>query len=881
MVLLASAAIASGQSSPRVIWQSTPGSGSALPAVEHLAEMDGVVFFAGRDAEHGQELWRSDGTEAGTYLLKDIVTGKGSSFPRSFATAGGKLFFFASDMEAGFRLWSSDGTPGGTAAVAHIPSRSPNDVPTKMKEAGGKLFFMMPNWTGSTQDLWCSDGTAAGTVSVHFEGDGSRSLHEFQGDLLFNDISGDLWRSDGTVEGTRMLENQEDLGFWEWAVVSNKIYLGGDSLWVSDGMPGTARVPDFLDQRFTEQYIMNLSAHGGLLRFTARAEDADREWVSDGTLRGTVLLHSTGEKAPRVDWGESIAFKGRRLMSASTDKTGWELWTTSGTKKSTKMLMQLAPGFYSSYPANFVQTGKLAFFDALSPRFGHEIWSTSGTPLGTRLLTDVRRGKEGSDPKYLTGSGKRVFWTADDGKNGRQLWTSDGSKKGTRRLTSLANGGIPLVWASGAPGDGSALGLNGRYFFSGWESGSPSSLWRSDGTTAGTFALSTPSANGDDSSPSELMALGNRVYYETRDEKQGTHLWATDGTVAGTSIPLRVSLVDREQGWFAGVLGELGDKAVLSRWKYPDGHLQPARHEGLWLHAPGEASALQVMPGAAAPGSPGELLYLQGYDPTTGYEPWTTDGTLEGTKLLKDLRTKTIYDHDTQVYSSHPDWLGQAGGKTYFVAESFARGRELWVTDGTTDGTRLLKDIAPNYESSRFSKAYAWGSKLVFFATSSGFGSPGALWITDGTTEGTVMLMQAGQGYWSPPESHPGSMFAELNGKLIFPSYVLGQGVELWSSDGTPGGTALLKEIYPGQTGSLPQWITATATAVYFTAEDGVHGREMWRTDGTEAGTAMVFDPTEDAGGSRPWGLACTGGKLFFSAVTPDGRTAVQVIDEP
>src|SRR5207244_3151648 len=75
--------------------------------------MNGVLYFSATDAAHGDELWRSDGTAAGTYLLKDIRPGIGKSAPRSFTAVGGALFFAANDGADGFELWKTDGSAAG------------------------------------------------------------------------------------------------------------------------------------------------------------------------------------------------------------------------------------------------------------------------------------------------------------------------------------------------------------------------------------------------------------------------------------------------------------------------------------------------------------------------------------------------------------------------------------------------------------------------------------------------------------------------------------------------------------------------------------------------------------------------------------------------
>ena len=97
----------------------------SVPAVNFagvVASVNGTLFFQANDGSSGEELWKSDGTSAGTVMVKDIANG-GSSFPRELTNVNGTLFFRASDGIAnGPELWKSDGTTAGTVMVKDIRS---------------------------------------------------------------------------------------------------------------------------------------------------------------------------------------------------------------------------------------------------------------------------------------------------------------------------------------------------------------------------------------------------------------------------------------------------------------------------------------------------------------------------------------------------------------------------------------------------------------------------------------------------------------------------------------------------------------------------------------------------------------------------------------
>ena len=85
-----------------------------------LTNVNGTLFFTADDGVNGCELWKSDGTAAGTVLVKDIRPGSCSSCPRNLTNVNGTLFFAADDGSDGRELWKSDGTAAGTVLVKDI-----------------------------------------------------------------------------------------------------------------------------------------------------------------------------------------------------------------------------------------------------------------------------------------------------------------------------------------------------------------------------------------------------------------------------------------------------------------------------------------------------------------------------------------------------------------------------------------------------------------------------------------------------------------------------------------------------------------------------------------------------------------------------------------
>ncbi|MBW1296391.1 ELWxxDGT repeat protein [Aquimarina litoralis] len=237
-----------------------------------------------------------------------------------------------------------------------------------------------------------------------------------------------------------------------------------------------------------------------------------------------------------------------------------------------------------------------------------------------------------------------------------------------------------------------------------------------------------------------------------------------------------------------------------------------------------------------------------------GDELWETDGTPEGTKLLVDI--------DAGSSGSTPRYLTILDNKLYFRADDNATGQELWVTDGTPEGTQRITDINPGPNDSQINDITVFNGKLYFEADDGIHGRE--LWVSDGTTAGTQMVkdINVGDMYTS---SSPGN-FTEYNGKLYFAASQGTLGTELWVTDGTEAGTQLVKDIDPTMYYSGgPRDLVVYNGKLYFAASGGNYNTELWESDGTEAGTqlAVEINPT---GNSDLSDITVFNNKLYFQA---------------
>jgi ELWxxDGT repeat protein len=168
----------------------------------------GEVFFIAHTATSGFQLWKSDGTAAGTVFVHDVAfTGD------EIAYADGALFFTANDGVHGDELWKSDGTDVGTGLIADIYPGNGSSKPENLIELNGVLFFSATGPDGR-RTVWISDGTSNGTLPVRDDASAPLNPSELtvaHGRLLFsaNDAAHgrEPWRSDGTAIRTAMLQD--------------------------------------------------------------------------------------------------------------------------------------------------------------------------------------------------------------------------------------------------------------------------------------------------------------------------------------------------------------------------------------------------------------------------------------------------------------------------------------------------------------------------------------------------------------------------------------------------------------------------------------------------------------------------------------------------
>src|SRR5262245_36433369 len=281
---------------------------------------------------------------------------------------------------------------------------------------------------------------------------------------------------------------------------------------------------------------------GATVFFSARDSEHGRElWKTDGTAAGTALVKDIRPGSGNSNPEYLTDFKGTLFFTANDGVNGTELWKSDGTAAGTVLVRDIRPGPGGSNPFNLTVIGKALFFTANDGVNGAELWKSDGTTAGTVLVKDIRPGSAGSSPYDHTVVKGTLFFTANDGINGRELWKSDGTAAGTVLVKDIRPGNSPYGFPlTSSPANLTAVG--NQLFFSADDGVSGRELWKSDGTAAGTVLVkdirpgSSSYGYAYGSDPKNLTAAGGRLFFAANDGVNGTELWKSDGTAAGTVL---------------------------------------------------------------------------------------------------------------------------------------------------------------------------------------------------------------------------------------------------------------------------------------------------------------------------------------------------------
>lgn len=752
-----------------------------------------------------------------------------------------KLYFITcGDDERGSTLWESDGTVTGTRVLKVLEEVSScYSYNAYFQSTSYRMYFAFYN-NNNIYTEWTSDGTENGTYDLNLPFLTSVNSVIYKDTLYyFSDQADGIFKVSGLANDTVKIHGVIATSGYP-VVYNNKMYFSGGfdhELWESDGTNlGTKRVIDIVAG--ASSHPRELTVFNDSLYFTAHyvSSQTDRKlFKSGGDSASTheVYIATVPVDGPtnpthlRVGTNK-MYFSASSFMSGQG--TGNELWVTDGTIAGTAMVKDLFPSNAESADPEIllVSSSDNVYFNATDGFGTSGFYMSDGTNSGTnKLVTGTIYSnvfENNGDIYFLYGN--ELFKNNTD--------TKLDFKNQFFRLMNFYNN---KIFVSGADFDSD----NGGYKNAGY--------LLSDGTVDGTVNLGfiTKSMSG---SIYELKAVNDELYYRDAFDygtthsdgkvwntgfmyrsdgitelqlsnltelngktygSNGTEIWQLDSDASNTK---RIWLKDDNGYSSVNIVGTYKDKYLVCYGQLQNTGIYPiftvditsTDTLGAYTETPHPNRAYEIFeigdylyfktrPGGGIEvlwrwkegnASASEFIHEHAYiEYITVYDDklfmWSDNKLLKVTGLAVD---SILADSLKSVYNITSTSLG-----LMFVAEDDSNGYQVWISDGTNAGTKMLKKIAP--------KGFGWNTE---------------------------------------------SGFVEMNGKVYFSAPDTDKDFELWMTDGTEGGTQLVKDIYPGAESSSPKGITVAGDKLYFSANSPDKGRELWESDGTATGTKLVYE---------------------------------------
>ncbi|WP_456438594.1 ELWxxDGT repeat protein [Psychroserpens sp.] len=412
------------------------------------------------------------------------------------------------------------------------------------------------------------------------------------------------------------------------------------------------------------------------------------------------------------------------------------------------------------------------------------------------------------------------------------------------------------------------VSLGNTIVFVGNDSANNYEIWSSDGTESNTFQLHDINLGNQGSVPTDLFHRieNNKIYFNAFDG-QDIGIYVTDGTANGLT-----NGTPAQEAEFLNPIELNGFLVFGAYYQNVSSRIEPyVLLDASDFNTPYRLDQISNL-GIDGFGSPvvmNNSVYYSAESANIG-------GELCITTFGSGLPTNSRIDIRIGQYSSYPYRMTKFNNKIYFSANDGTHGRELWVTDGTSEGTYMILDMYPGNSNANGNpdNFIVYNNSLFFTAYDPNVGIE--LFKMD-TSENisNVKDINPGSGLNSSPFG-----FIIYNGNLYFAADDGVNGVELWKSGGLTSNTNLLKDINGSGGESTPQGFVEYNGELYFNADDGLNGRELWKTDGTNAGTILVENINTLFLDSDPLNLTVIGDNLFFSAITSStGRELFKYID--
>lgn len=796
---------------------------------------NGLLYFTADDGIHGRELWCTNGRPGNTFRLTDIMPGAASSNVQIIGERNGEIYFSAGGGGANdLQLWKSDGTQAGTTLVAVLPVGPQNPgfhFAKYTAQMNGDLYFVASSGV-TGQELWRIDSsdqlwpleTIAGPVGSTI------TRLTVVGRMIYFLSDSDLWQTDGTSTSfvcSAGLSPRNLTAFNGSLLLTNDI-VGSSPIYMLDPTIG-GLVPFGGNQ---QAFLMadDLIVLDNQLYFSARNpafvswNDQSEIWVTDGTSAGSVRLGQFESVPWTMDsrsfpsfrsnrptkFNGTLYFASRTVQTANTPllttPRSVNLYSSTGLAGGTSVLLDLsAAANLPSRPMNLIASSDSLYFTADDSIHGRQLYRADGTSGTAGLVGNL------SGNYQMATLNATLFYIFNDGISGTELWTTDSSSNPQM-----------LIDINPGPGGSSITELVphlGEMYFVGYPQYSATAwIWKSDGTTAGTQMVSGfVDYGGFLTSHSDGW-----LYFVTGNATGGTDLWRTDGTTTQSvttlsSLPVSQSIMQ---------IASSGRSLYLL---VNDG---TGNGFELWQSDGSQAGTFAIFSPGNSYGAGFNNFELTTFGTSVAFvangSVFVSDGTAAGTYSVLPLRRNL-----GGFFSEWPVEMTAVDGRLFVAANGIISpvdsGHQIWMYDGATLQQRTTFPVGASAHSPLTLHSLTAVSGELYFGLSGlsdvelytgTFSYLQGIWSLDTAAGQPVQIEHASVerlGYQGGPYlwTTEGPSFAPVQDKLFFASGIHENRHMLdWQSSAWGVSTDVRGELFYVPVSRPPQALTLSSAAV-------------------------------------------------------------------
>lgn len=827
-------------------------------SVMHPVALGDRVFFSADDGVHGREPWQCDSSGQCT-LLADLQPGPKGSDPHSFVAMGDYVYFQTASTEYGQHVCFLDKTSGTVLNITQ-PIRELTHSEIRYFHAGKDALFFIAAAMNSSYEVWTTTPGTKTCVQIDaYSTPNPRDITSY----LFR-ISSIGCKLLCTAESGFRLYEDSTLPCIEMPLPpSTQTFriLGSPDpnniVFVLMDHPDSGIEPFRLDLNTREisliRDIFPGAAASNVSEQTVHRNDL--YFAANDGIHGRELwrIHESGQEislvcdiAPGISSSNPYHLHSTEYslyFIADDGKNGKELWRINDAHDGAQRVCDITPGTAGTEIWSLTSLHDRLYFCAASPVYGEEVHVSDGTPQGTRILKDIAPGRADSGPHNLVAFGNRLFFTCNDGIHGEEPWISDGTESGTRPAADIA---APGATASSNPDN--LVALNHLLLFAANDGIHGREPWVSDGTEGGAHLLCDIYDGAAGSRPTDFTLHQEEVFFSAESPEYGRELWRTRGTPETTALvcdmaPGPASADPRQLRSLNGRLYFVAEEGVhgqalwrLARETSPEWLFNCSDTGGVQdLFSLWNTLYLHIV---SAEGVPRLHVLEENEEGATA----TPASAASGEDIGRFLQSEAAGRSETEFRNRLAQFIHPFGAASpryaplpnteetiVFTAYTPSTGAELWRSDGTHAGTRLVQDIFPGPAGAGPDQFTVLNSGLFFIAESPA--EERVLYVTQGTAETTMQVAANHQSFTWPPLMVE-QLTAGAEGILAISNLPRRANWE---------GPALVYMYFAGEVGRCqpvfllpddfrfwPQHITPVKDLVFYTRDHDTTGIELW-----------------------------------------------------